>query len=1160
MFKKKLHLKKFFAILFAGLLLCFSNISYAQNGEFISQNIFELLNESDNGIKIHKAKETSKYGYRTHPIYKTKKFHNGIDLSAPKGTPIPVAAPGKVIRKHRSNSFGNVVYVQHIGGYVSIYAHLDNFGDVNQGDNLSAGTILGGMGTTGISSGVHLHYEVRKNGKSVNPVSLRPASASEEAGLTDVGQVEFALARYSLDFTATNQEYNEWLVEVEKTEGLWEDVPSLQEEEKAFELLFGVFDTGQMCSECIVVSFFYDNMGMLASKIYFLFTRMAILFIGILFAYELIKGLVFKFWGAAFDGGNVADYDFIWSNTVKILKIMLVVGILFIPPKWIFKYTINPILSSASWVSSMMLESVKEDGFEDKADYRTRKLLEYQEKGVYNSVMGQEKDKYNEHIFDDGIKYNIMYITSMFSDVSNYGMRLGYEIVGSGASLYLIQEGIILGVERAVPAVLNLFTYGAGGKVATLAKKYGKFLVKPINKIKRFFGSKSGKVVKAVGSTARKVGKWTYLKIIGLGLVILGLYFSFFVKVVLTMVDFAFQLCFAVITIPLFLIGFPFGKYKEHGVKAINLAFSATSYFIMMSVILVFIHIVFDQFMMTDYINIFNNNAVESLKSIFDSFGSGIDVNWMGVPKILIFLGQNIDVMIFFFVIILIATTLFENIPSYCKSYLIHYSPGEFYGRLYETGKGLVKKVKDTTAEGVPLLKEYVLKGKNKDGTASSNPSIGSGLGASDSEASLPPSSDTERASDDIDEPVAERTPDEPDDEDLGGPDEVILSADDPDEENDLDEEKEIVLNTLRQAEDEIEVFSNSATMLSAKQSFEQTAKSVPDDIVNEAKKEGDMVVDGQLEEEEAINNVVKKNSMVNLKEIINDEDFLNSLSEDERKILRIALEQEDAIEFLNIMKVDRSLDEFKDILRKALSSRLGDLTEEEISQSVEKISNGQKEDGAFSNEEKEAVSEAEKIVKDNISSKVNVFVAKKLLEDDGFKVDVQNSDTELSSVEPENVDSKKAEKIIAKIGQAENISYEKAKKLIEDYVDYKSSFNVGGQEEVSLKDVLLDYLDAGRKVLEAKLLDMQYFDDNSMEGFVRRKLKQLKRIEKDRYYLDPIDLKDQYGDVDSLKKDMVDLYKKLGYDALVYNIERQEKKRKRKLERDNFSDDEIDV
>jgi murein DD-endopeptidase MepM/ murein hydrolase activator NlpD len=113
---------------------------------------------------------SSNYGYRTDPMTQKRKFHAGIDLAANRGTPVHASGKGKVVfAAYSYGGYGNVVKVDHGDGYVSIYAHLNKI-KVKKGQEIVRGDLVGEVGSTGRSTGPHLHYEIKKDGKPINPV------------------------------------------------------------------------------------------------------------------------------------------------------------------------------------------------------------------------------------------------------------------------------------------------------------------------------------------------------------------------------------------------------------------------------------------------------------------------------------------------------------------------------------------------------------------------------------------------------------------------------------------------------------------------------------------------------------------------------------------------------------------------------------------------------------------------------------------------------------------------------------------------------------------------------------------------------------------------------------------------------------------------------
>ncbi|MDP7430243.1 MAG: M23 family metallopeptidase [Flavobacteriales bacterium] len=113
----------------------------------------------------------SGYGYRIHPIYKTRKLHTGMDFTAPKGTPIYATGDGKIAKVRRSRrGYGDHVIIDHGYGYQTLYAHMKKY-IVYRGQKVKRGEIIGYVGNTGTSVAPHLHYEVIKNKRKINPVN-----------------------------------------------------------------------------------------------------------------------------------------------------------------------------------------------------------------------------------------------------------------------------------------------------------------------------------------------------------------------------------------------------------------------------------------------------------------------------------------------------------------------------------------------------------------------------------------------------------------------------------------------------------------------------------------------------------------------------------------------------------------------------------------------------------------------------------------------------------------------------------------------------------------------------------------------------------------------------------------------------------------------------
>lgn len=113
-------------------------------------------------------KITSGFGMRFHPIFKEKKMHRGIDLKAKTGTPVYATADGVVEKAITHNKYGKMIVLKHDNTYQTLYAQLSAF-DIKTGTEVKKGDLIGRVGSSGLSTAPHLHYEVLKDGKAVNP-------------------------------------------------------------------------------------------------------------------------------------------------------------------------------------------------------------------------------------------------------------------------------------------------------------------------------------------------------------------------------------------------------------------------------------------------------------------------------------------------------------------------------------------------------------------------------------------------------------------------------------------------------------------------------------------------------------------------------------------------------------------------------------------------------------------------------------------------------------------------------------------------------------------------------------------------------------------------------------------------------------------------------
>lgn len=130
-------------------------------------------------VKKEECYVSSGFKNRMHPILKIRKFHKGMDFTAPTGTPIYATGDGRVSLAQRSATFGKVVYIDHGFGYRTVYAHMSKIA-TRRGRTVKRGDLIGYVGNTGRSVAPHLHYEVHKNGRAVNPINFYYGDLSPE--------------------------------------------------------------------------------------------------------------------------------------------------------------------------------------------------------------------------------------------------------------------------------------------------------------------------------------------------------------------------------------------------------------------------------------------------------------------------------------------------------------------------------------------------------------------------------------------------------------------------------------------------------------------------------------------------------------------------------------------------------------------------------------------------------------------------------------------------------------------------------------------------------------------------------------------------------------------------------------------------------------------
>lgn len=168
------------------------DVLYASlNGKKVSRNFYRFTT-SDDGITdyyddtgkaarkflmktpINGARLSSRFGKRRHPVLGYTKMHKGTDFAAPRGTPIYAAGNGVIERASRYGSFGHYIRIKHADGYKTAYAHLNGYAKgIKSGKRVKQGQVIGYVGTTGRSTGPHLHYEVIKNGMHLDAMRLK---------------------------------------------------------------------------------------------------------------------------------------------------------------------------------------------------------------------------------------------------------------------------------------------------------------------------------------------------------------------------------------------------------------------------------------------------------------------------------------------------------------------------------------------------------------------------------------------------------------------------------------------------------------------------------------------------------------------------------------------------------------------------------------------------------------------------------------------------------------------------------------------------------------------------------------------------------------------------------------------------------------------------
>ena len=132
---------------------------------------------------VDAARISSKYGKRRHPILGYTRMHRGVDFAAPTGTPVRAAGRGVVVARHWKGNYGRYIRIRHGGGFQTAYAHLRSYAKrLRRGSRVAQGQVIGYVGSSGLSTGPHLHYEVIRGGRQINPMTLNLPSGIRLSG------------------------------------------------------------------------------------------------------------------------------------------------------------------------------------------------------------------------------------------------------------------------------------------------------------------------------------------------------------------------------------------------------------------------------------------------------------------------------------------------------------------------------------------------------------------------------------------------------------------------------------------------------------------------------------------------------------------------------------------------------------------------------------------------------------------------------------------------------------------------------------------------------------------------------------------------------------------------------------------------------------------
>jgi murein DD-endopeptidase MepM/ murein hydrolase activator NlpD len=169
---------------------------YYANGQSVVKSLLRT--------PMNLSRISSRFGFRSHPVLGFNRMHTGVDFAAPYGTPILAAGAGRIVQAGRYGGYGNWVKIDHGGGIATGYGHMARYAPgVRPGVHVRQGQVVGFVGSTGMSTGPHLHYELHQQGRPVNPLTAR---ASQRASLSGKDMARFRTAVSQYDRARTSAE------------------------------------------------------------------------------------------------------------------------------------------------------------------------------------------------------------------------------------------------------------------------------------------------------------------------------------------------------------------------------------------------------------------------------------------------------------------------------------------------------------------------------------------------------------------------------------------------------------------------------------------------------------------------------------------------------------------------------------------------------------------------------------------------------------------------------------------------------------------------------------------------------------------------------------------------------------------------------------------